>query len=71
MRYELYICVVGGDDDDERLICESNKMQDIDQAILNTQEEVITNADKYYMLNDFTFYSYNDFLTIVNSVRAR
>ena len=68
--YELWLCVVGGDDDDERLLCESDNLLDIEDAIAETEEEVITDPDKYFLINGMTFYSYRDFEGIRPLFRA-
>lgn len=59
-EYELWLCVVGGGDD-ERLLYKGEDRMELDQAIMDADEEVITDADKYFLLNDITFYSYRDF----------
>lgn len=61
---ELWIMVVGGDDNDERLICSGN-IKEIEKAIYQNEDEVIQDADKYFELitstHSYTFYSHIDF----------
>ena len=70
-KYELWIMVVGGEDDDERLIYQGNSLKELDNAVLDYNEEVITDLDKYFELStkneSYTFYSYADFLDLVNN----
>lgn len=67
-KYELWIMEVGGGKD-ERIIYSGNSKNELDDAILSNNDEVITNADKYFELitplNNLTFYSYADFLNFV------
>ena len=68
-KYELWIMVVGGDDEDERMLYKGDSRQELDQAILDANDEVINDADKYFKLigpyNIHTFYSYREFLSLV------
>lgn len=60
-KFELWLCVVGGDSDDERLLYRGNDKMDLEQAVMDADEEVITDSDKYFLLNDIQFYSHRDF----------
>lgn len=70
-KYELYIMVVGGDDDDERLIYQGDSLKELDDTVLKYNDEVINDLDKYFELSteseSYTFYSYSDFLQLVNN----
>ena len=67
-KYELWIMEVGGGED-ERIIYSGGSKKELDNAILDNNDEVITNADKYFELitplKNWTFYSYADFLNFV------
>lgn len=67
-KYELWIMEVGGNEN-KRIIYSGSNKKELDNAILDNNDEVITNADKYFKLitplNNLTFYSYADFLNIV------
>ena len=69
-KYELWIMVVGGDDEDERMIYTGNSLKELDNAVLDYNEEIINDMDKYFELSargiNYTFYSYSDFLSLVN-----
>lgn len=63
---ELWIMVVGGDDDDERLIAKSNDMFEIRKAIEKYEDEVMNgDMDKYFELSTnhqaYTFTSLEQF----------
>ena len=64
--YELWIMIVGGDNDEERIIYNGSNKFDLEQAVLETSSEVETNIDKYYELItpdiNLTFNSYYDFI---------
>lgn len=59
--YELWICVVGGEDDDERLLYSGDDLMECDRLIEEYEDEVQTDPDKYFLLNDVTIYSYRDY----------
>jgi hypothetical protein len=60
--------VAGGDDEDERILYRGDSLAELDQTILDANDEVIYNADKYFELigpyRNHTFYSYQDFLSL-------
>lgn len=64
---ELWIMVVGGDDDDERCICKGS-IKEIEEAVYKSEDEVMYDPDKYFELStstrNYTFYSYRDFLRL-------
>ena len=60
-KFEISICVVGGKDEDERIIYSGDNVLDLEQSIMDNELEVITDIDKYFLLNGFTFYSYRDY----------
>ena len=59
IMYELYICEIGNDDDE--LLYSGNDFMEVDQLINDYEDEVITDTDKYFLLNNITIYSYRDF----------
>lgn len=56
---EAYICTIGDDDADE-LIYTGDNLMDLDDAIA-AHDEVDTDLDKYFLINDFQFWTYADF----------
>ena len=64
-KYTLWICVVGGNNDDERILYEGNSAKELEETIFDNSEEVIHDADKYFLLNDTTFYSYRDYCDLL------
>ena len=67
MEYTLWICVIGGEDDDERMLYEGNNFDEVEKLIIKYDDEVQTDPDKYFLLNDTQFYSHEDFIDCVNS----
>ena len=70
-NYELWIMVVGGESDDERVIYDGDSWEELEQAVLDVEDEVQCDPDKYFELimpygspSNRTFYSYDDFLKI-------
>lgn len=67
--FELWVCVVGGEDDDERIAYKGNRFNEVENAVLKHNDEVITDCDKYFLLNtnngSYDFYSHNDFCDLV------
>ena len=64
--YTLWVCVVGGDySEDERKIYEGSDWGKLKAAIREADYEVNTDPDKYFLLNDTTFYSYEEFEDLV------
>lgn len=50
---KLWICVPGGDDDRERVVFETNDIEQIDAAIEQFwQDEVMTDGDEYFMIEN-------------------
>lgn len=62
---ELWIMVVGGESDEERVIAKSNNMLEIRKAVEKYESEVIYGVDKYFELltnhQSYTFYNLDDF----------
>ena len=58
---ELWLCVVGGNDDDERLLLDSDNLTEIEQTVSNNNDEVECNMDKYFLIDPYTFNSYKEF----------
>ena len=62
---ELWIMVIGGESDEERMIAKSNNMLEIRKAVEKYESEVIYGTDKYFELltnhQSYTFYNLDDF----------
>ena len=62
---ELWIMVVGGESDEERVIAKSNNMLEIRKAVEKYESEVIYSVDKYFELltnhQSYTFCNLDDF----------
>lgn len=62
---ELWIMVVGGESDEERMIAKSNNMLEIRKAVEKYEDEVMSDFDKYFDLETnhqaYIFYDLNDF----------
>ena len=61
---ELWIMVVGGESEDERIVCSGN-LEEIEAAIQKYEYEVITDFDKSFSLctpvSEYVFHSYEEF----------
>lgn len=57
--YELYICEIGNDYD--KLLYSGDDFMEVDQLINDYEDDVLTDTDKYFLLNDIIIYSYRDF----------
>lgn len=67
-KYQLEICVVGGDSEDERNIYDGDSREEMEQAMRQHDIEVTSDLDKYFSLctwdanycfNDYEDYEYN------------
>ena len=60
-EFELWLCVISGESDNERLLYRGDDRMEVDRIINECDDEVTTDPDKYFLLNDMTFYSYRDY----------
>lgn len=65
-KYELWLMVVGGEDDDERMLYRGDSREELEAAIQDADDEVTCDVDKYFEIltpvKNVTFNSYEEFL---------